>query len=418
MTQPVKKQAVTAVHAYLAWAAAAFFYYYQYILRVSPGVMVTDLRQEFHMTAEQFSSLGAVYLYAYSLLQIPLGILIDRIGVQRTLIASVLCCMAGSLAMASSYDMWMVQLSRVLIGAGSAGAFMSALKIAADWLPAGRRGLLMGATLTLGTVGALTAGKPLVWLIEWAGWRQTILFTTLIGALSLLLVLVLIRLPNRRGETKAAPQDLLESVGKIVRNKRVMIYAVLAVGLYTPLSVLADLWGTAFLMQKFTLTRAMAAQIGMMMYLGLSIGSLLLPWICEKWGLLDRAIRICSVGILLTLCFILFGPDVSTTTLSLLLVLLGFFCGAEMMCFTGAVRYTTSENSGLTLGVVNTLNMLGGAFLQQLIGFSLDALWKGDADVHGVRIYQTHEFVLALSILLAVIAGCCLISLKIKAQRQ
>ncbi|HXW60613.1 MAG TPA: MFS transporter, partial [Myxococcota bacterium] len=136
---------------YLAWSAAALFYFYQYILRVSPGVMVTDLRQEFKMTAEQFSSLGALYLYAYSLLQIPLGIAIDRIGVRRTVLGSIILCIVGALMLGRAETLFMAQASRLLVGAGSASAFMAALKIAADWLSPGQRGFLMGATLTLGT---------------------------------------------------------------------------------------------------------------------------------------------------------------------------------------------------------------------------------------------------------------------------
>ncbi len=399
--------------AYLAWFAAALFYYYQYILRVSPGVMVTELRAEFHMTAEQFSSLGALYLYAYSLLQIPLGILIDRIGVRRTVLGSVALCTLGTLMLAWSESLLGAQLSRICIGAGSAGAFMSALKIAADWLPEGKRGLLMGTTLTLGTIGALTAGKPLVWFIDSIGWRSTVVGTAMVGVLVLILVLVLLRLPTKR--QREAPKvkwaDIGKSVWQIVRNRRVMIYAVLAIGVYTPLSVLADLWGTAFLMQKFQLTRADAAQTSMMMYFGLAIGSLLLPWLCEKWNMLDQAIKLCGFGIFIVFGFILFGPNVGIGGLTALLILLGIFCGAEMMCFTGAVRYTTPETSGMTLGVVNTLNMLGGAILQQAIGFLLDVRWSGQSDAAGVRIYQTHEFVVALSLLLVVVASCCLISL-------
>jgi MFS family permease len=399
--------------AYVAWAATAVFYCYQYILRVSPGVMVTDLRQEFKMTAEEFSSMGAIYLYAYSLLQIPIGLLIDKIGIRKTVIGSVALCVAGTMVLLSANTLAMVQFSRLLVGAGSACAFISALKIAADFLPPGSRGLLMGATLTLGTVGALTASKPLVYVIESYGWRQSVIATGLLGIAILFFALIFLRLqqPKQTGAINLA--NVAKSIFQIIKNQPVMIYALLAIGLYTPLSVLADLWGTAFLMQKFDLSRADAAQTSMMMYVGLSIGSLLLPWICEKWGILNETIKICGMGILIIFAYILFGPNLSIFSITLLLILLGIFCGAEMICFTGAVHYTHSGNSGLTIGVVNTLNMLGGALLQQGIGFLLDRRWNGDVDAHGVRLYQDQDFVVALSLLLMVIVGCVLISFKL-----
>lgn len=401
---------------YFAWLAAALFYFYQYILRVSPGVMVTDLRQEFRLTAEEFSSLGAWYLYAYSLLQIPIGIIMDRIGVRRTVLGSIALCIGGVAMLGWAQSLWAVQISRILVGAGSACAFMAGLKVAADWLPAGKRGFLIGATLTFGTIGALTAGRPQVWLIDSIGWRSTVFTTAYLGLAIFVLVLLMLRLPLEPKEEQIAPKLLpsLQQIKHIISNRQIMIYALLAIGLYAPLSVLADLWGTAFLMQKYGLERAHAAQTSMMMYLGLALGSLILPWVCEKYGILNKAIKLCGLAILIAFAFILFGPQVSIIFLSIVLVGLGFFCGAEMMCFTGAVHYTTKENSGMTIGVVNTLNMLGGALLQQGIGWLLDKQWQGSLDAHGVRIYSAQEFVVALSLLLIAVVACCIISLRLK----
>lgn len=377
---------------------------------------MTDLRQEFKMTAEDFSSLGAFYLYAYSLVQIPLGILIDRIGVRRMVLLSIVLCIMGAIMLGTSEHLMAVQISRILVGIGSGSAFMAALKVAADWLPSGKRGFLMGATLTLGTVGALTAGKPQVHFIESMGWRSTVLLSAGFGLVIFLIAFSMLRLPKDNIHVKVHKSfaAIMTSLVQIVKNRPVMIYAILAIGVYTPLSVLADLWGTAFLMQKYSLERADAAQTSMMMYVGLSLGSLVLPWLCEKWNILNEAIRVCGVLLLLAFALILFGPNLGLLPLSVVLICLGVFCSAEMMCFTGAVHFTTPENSGLTLGVVNTLNMLGGAILQQSIGYALDAQWHGELDAHGVRMYQTEQFIVALSLLLIVVAACCLISLRLK----
>lgn len=415
----LKQKNTFLIRLYLAWGAAALFYFYQYILRVSPGIMVTDLRHEFRMTAEEFSSLGALYLYAYSLLQIPLGIAIDRIGVRRTVLVSIILCSIGALILGFSSSLLWAQASRLLVGAGSACAFMASLKVAADWLPPGKRGFLMGATLALGTVGALSAGKPQVRLIESLGWRNTVIITALLGAAIFLIALIFLHLPdaNIKESAKKTYKELARSIASIMRNKQVMIYAILAIGVYTPLSVLADLWGTAFLMQKYNLSRADAAESSMMMYVGLSLGSLTLPYLCERYNILNSTIRLCCFALLAIFSFILFGPRLDLTTLIIILISLGIFCSAEMMCFTGAVHYTTKENSGMTIGVVNTLNMLGGAILQQSIGYILDAKWQGVLDKNGVRIYQTNEFISALSLLLGVIVFCTVISFCLREKK-
>ncbi|PWU06871.1 MAG: hypothetical protein C5B43_01150 [Verrucomicrobia bacterium] len=406
--------------AYLAWASVALFYFYQYILRVSPGVMIEEIRHDFSINADQFATLGSFYLYAYSLFQIPLGIIVDRIGVRRTILASIILCLGGTLLMASAKIFFIAQLSRIIIGIGSGCAFMCSLKIVADCLPIGHRGFFMGATLTLGTLGALFAGKPLVYFLDDLGWRSTMTYTALFGIPLILFAALFIPKPPKNNPSSATQE--LKSIGQniltIIKNNRILLYAFLAVGLYAPLSALADLWGTAFIMQKYGLLRAQAAHTTMMMYVGLAAGSLIMPWICEKYNFLDRTIQFCGFGIIILFSVLLYGPILSTTSLTLLLIALGFFCGAEMMCFTGALLYSHPSNSGLTIGIVNTFNMLGGALLQQFIGYSLDFNWTGLLDETGIRIYESHHFTLAFSILTIIITICCLASLRLAKKKQ
>ena len=407
----------SSIRAYLAWFSISLFFFYQYILRVSPGVMYEELSLTFNLTTEQFASLGAYYLYTCSLLQIPLGLLIDRVGVRPTILGSILLCMLGTLsqAIAPADQFWIVQLSRILIGLGSATAFMGALKVAADYLPAGRRALLMGATLSLGTIGALMAGKPLVYFLDLKGWRYTLLLTLVVGLV--VFVMNAIILPKEKGKAKESGANELkhfwQQIGAVFKNRPVILYAILAIGVYTPLSALADLWGTTFLKQKFMLARADAAQISMMMYMGLAVGSLILPWLSERYNALNRGIQICEVMLLVCFVALLYLPTLSLYSLISLLFLMGLFCGGEMMCFTGAALYTTRDNSGVTMGVVNTLNMLGGAILQHIIGLGLDWQWSGAYDTQGIRSYTTEQFVFALSLMLAVIGICVVLSFRL-----
>ncbi len=411
----VERENNTLFIVYLGWFAIALFYFYQYILRVAPGVLVTDLKQTFHLTAEQFSTLGAFYLYAYSLCQIPLGILVDYIGVRKTVVASVVLTLGGAFLLSVATSLGMLQLSRILVGVGSACAFMCSLKLVVDYLPIGKRGFLMGATLTLGTLGAIVAGKPLALLADYTGWRESISYAAYLGLI--ILLVALLGLPKPRKEslmprspdlTRAITQSLIE----VVKTPPVMVYAVLAIGVYTPLSVLADLWGVSFLMQKYDLSRAVAAETTMMMYFGLAMGCLILPWLSEKYHFLNRSIQASVLGVLVIFALLLYGPLLPLPVLQFVLILLGIFCGAEMLCFAGASRYTHVRNVGTTLGVVNTLNMLGGGLLQQLIGWLLDSVWSGKME-EGVRIYSTNEYTIALSVLVFVIAICCALSFRL-----
>ena len=53
--------------AYLAWGTAAFFYFYQYIVRIIPGIVGEDIKRDLLINAEQFGLVGSLYVYAYAL---------------------------------------------------------------------------------------------------------------------------------------------------------------------------------------------------------------------------------------------------------------------------------------------------------------------------------------------------------------
>ncbi len=404
----------TSFNATIGWALVACFFCYQYLLRVTPGVISGELRHAFMMTAEEFSTLGAYYLYAYSLLQIPLGFIVDRLGVKRTVLISLLLCISGTFLITTTEELWLAQFSRVLIGAGSASAFMSALKWVADHFPAGKRGFLMGATLTLGTAGALSAGVPLVYLVEHFSWQHAVEITGFIGIGLFVFILIALKDNERPVFPPLDRGKMLADLKSISTNKMILIYALLAVGLYTPLSVLADLWGVSFIMEKYNLTRSDAASTTMMMYLGLAIGSLTLPMISERFQSFTQSIRLCSFALLGLFSFVLFSSIPNPIILKSIFFLIGVFCGAEMICFTGALLNTTADKSGLTIGFVNTLNMMGGAILQQIIGKALDVQWQGAVDDAGVRTYSTDQYIFALSVLVIVLVGCAVLSLGLR----
>ena len=400
--------------AILGWFLIALFFCYQYLLRVIPGVISDELRHAFYMTAEDFSSLGSYSLYAYSFLQIPIGFIVDRIGIKRSVLFSLFLCILGTFWLTQTHSLFAAQMSRVLVGAGSASAFMGAIKWVADHFEPGRRGTLMGATLVMGTFGALGAGHPLVMSVEAFGWKQSILLTCILGVFLVIFIALFLKDSQKKSSIHFDMRQLKKDLKTIACNKTIVIYALLAIGVYTPLAVLADLWGVSFLMQKFHITRADAASTTMLMYLGLAIGSLTLPAFAERYRLFTRVIQICSLGLLALFSGMLMAHTLSMLALKGIFLLIGCLCGAEMICFSGALIGSEKRTSGLTIGFVNTMNMLGGAVLQQLIGTALDWQWNGAVDPAGVRLYTMEHYVWALMILPIVLVACVLLSMTLK----
>src|SRR5690348_88516 len=90
------------IHAWIIWLLSALFMFYKYALEVSPSVMTATLMSTFHISGAALGNLAACYFYAYLLLQIPAGLLLDKIGPRKVTTVAIILCALGSLIFAKS----------------------------------------------------------------------------------------------------------------------------------------------------------------------------------------------------------------------------------------------------------------------------------------------------------------------------
>lgn len=393
---------------YFLFVIGLFFYFYQYILRVFPGVIIDYLLEKFNVSAKEFSDLGSFYLYFYALLQIPIGILLDKYGIRKIFLLSILICILGTLIFTFADNFFILKIARIMQGIGSACTLTGTLKIVADYFPEGKRGFMIGVSLASGVLGAMACGAPLTWFIKIFGINGALCFIALFGAL---LFFVLLKFDNTEEEEDSYIVEFPEIKSNFInslKNKKLIIYSIIAAGLYAPIAVFSDLWATGFLMLKYEMLRSVAAKTASIVYLGLFFGSVIIPSLLEKF----ICVSLKFILFFLFLCFslVIFHTDIRLLTSTLFL--LGFFSGAEMLCFTGGVIGANKNNSGIMVGVLNTLNMLFGGVLQQIVGVIIGV--GSNTSLGTLLKYKYEDFAIAFSIILLVIFLCFLLSFKIE----
>lgn len=396
--------------AYLIWAALTIFYLHQYIYRVSMGIMEVEIRTFFNITAESFSGLAALFLYGYSLCQIPFGIIVDRIGTKRTIIASAIIYITGLIIFALSTNILYAYIARLLTGIGAAPIFICAMKATSDFLPKGQRGFLAGATLAIGQLSTLFVAKPISTIAIKFNW-QDIVYILIVCSVIPLLACILMPNPHKKREAHHESSNVLAKLRYGLTHKSIISISIIAAGLFIPFMVCGDTWGPAFLATKFNLPREVAAQDAMLIYVGGVIGSFTFPYFFERRNIVNFGIQISCLCLTFLLSFLFLSSKMDYNAIKLVIILIGIFgAGGELLCFTAVVQYTTIRNSGTILGIVNTANMLGGAIMQQIIGWILDRLWHGGLDAQGIHIYNAAEFSQAFMSLVAIIALCTILS--------
>src|SRR3984893_15238177 len=128
MDNYVKKEVcnmtVSRTMAWTIWMMASIFYAYQYILRVMPNIMLDDIMQQFHIDAAVFGQFSGVYYIGYSLMHLPIGMMLDRFGPRKIMTACILLTVVGLMPLIFA-DHWIYPiLGRFLIGLGSSAAIL------------------------------------------------------------------------------------------------------------------------------------------------------------------------------------------------------------------------------------------------------------------------------------------------------
>jgi MFS family permease len=378
--------------------------------------MKDDLMIAFDVTAIGFSSLSSFALYSYALMQIPVGMLVDHYGTRRMILSSITLCVSGVVLFASSEQLIFAYLARMMMGTGSACAFLSVSKIINEWFPDARKGLMMGLTATFGTFGAFLGGRPLVMLIESQGWRTSLLILAAIG--SVVLFLNFIALPHHPKTAKeVVPGEEMTSFKSILavfKSSQAWIFALVAVGIYLSISVVADLWGVSFVQEKFEIDRQNAASMISYIYYGTAVGCPLFAWFSRVIGSVKQAVIIGAFGMIALLACLVFVDHISVLQGKSLFFAIGIFTGAEILCFIAACTIMGPEVAGTMTGFLNGVVSLASAMIQQHVGIVLDYFWEGELTAAGVRAYSLHTYKVAFGVILFFTCMSCILAFFIK----
>jgi len=162
-----------------------------YILRLGFATASAEFRQPLHLNDQDMGDLMAAFLLAYGLMEMPWGVLADRLGARATLIWIVLGSSLltasrlgaiGWMPPASGLMVLVLAANRFLFGSFQAGTFPSITRLVSDYLPADQRGRAQGAVWTASRFGGAAAPLVMVQLIHLCGdWKLPMLIAGLLG---------------------------------------------------------------------------------------------------------------------------------------------------------------------------------------------------------------------------------------------
>ena len=176
--------------ALVVWVAALLTYVVAIVGRTSLGVAGVEALDRFHINASQLAVFTAVQVGMYALAQIPTGIIIDRIGPNKTMVAGALIMAIGQVIIAFTTSYPLAVAARVFIGAGDATAFLGAMRLLPLWFPLRLTPLFTQLTAGLGQLGQFISAVPFLAILHAAGWVPAFLSVSTAGLIIAIVGLV------------------------------------------------------------------------------------------------------------------------------------------------------------------------------------------------------------------------------------
>ena len=362
---------------WIIWVLSALFVVLNYVQQVFPNIVAPELEASFHADSGTLGVIASAYFYAYAILQIPVGLILDRFGTRRPLVIAILSAGAATLGFASAHGSAHALLARLLMGAGSAFSFLGCLKLVQEWFPVSRFSTLAGMTNTAAMLGA-ACGAPLAVLVNSFGWRATMAWTGGVELILGLLVLLIVRDQPRILREQAAlphaksssPSLSVEAMMGLLGNGTVWINAIYATCISLIFVAFGGLWGSGYIRKAYALDAVAAAGTSSILLVGGIAGSLFYGWYSDHLRSRKRPMVQAGIGGLLIISLLLYIPGIPLPLFKSGLFLAGFFSSANIISYAVALDLYPAL-SGLSIGFLSTCYYAGNATSQPLVGLLL-----------------------------------------------
>lgn len=390
----------------------AVFYSYEFLLRILPSVMTTELMQAHHITTAGLGYLASIYYLVYTAMQIPVGLLIDWYGPRRLLLFASATCAIGSFFFASTTSLFCAALGRFLIGFGSAFGFVAVLRLASLWLPTHRFALATGLVTTLGMVGGVLGDVTLSHLVNTAGWHTAVMVSAWAGV-TMLGVICFIPKNCPHTFSQQVPHQqwihLYRELIVILKMPIIWINALVGSLLYLPFAIFGELWGVSYIQTTQQINPLDAALAVSCLMWGWAFGAPLIGWFADKTMSRYRVVFIMTSASLIFTLYVLNTHFSDKTFLFAAMFLLGVLWSSQFLMMVIARDNCPEHMLATGLATTNMIIMGTVIIFQPLIGVimqSSSAMLIANAKSADVITAYTHAmyivpaaFVLAIAVL-------------------
>ncbi|MFJ8675390.1 nitrate/nitrite transporter [Streptomyces sp. NPDC093589] len=383
--------------AMAVWGIGVAVYFVAITYRTSLGVAGLDAAERFHINASALSTFSILQLLVYAGMQIPVGLMVDRLGAKKVLTIGVVLYTLGQFGFALSESYATALGSRALLGCGDAMTFISVLRLGSRWFPARRGPMIAQIAALVGMAGNLISTLVLARLLHSFGWTPTFAASAVGGIVVLALLLLFLKDHPKGFEPPPRPVEhtgaafIRRQIADAWREPGTRLGMWVHFTTQFPAMFFLLLWGLPFLVEAQGLSRGTAGELLTLVVLsnmavGLVYGQVIARHHAARLPLALGTAGTTALFWALTLAWP--APHAPMGLLITLCLVLGACGPASMIGFDFARPANPPERQGTASGIVNMGGFTASMTTLLAVGVLLDA--TGD----NYRIAFTSVFVL------------------------
>lgn len=346
--------------------------------RTSLGVAGVDATDRFAISAAVLSSLAVVQLIVYAGLQIPVGLLLDRVGPRVLILSGAALMVVGQATLAVAPSIGIAIAGRILVGAGDAMTFISVLRLLNNWF-SGRKLPIVSQWLgTIGQTGQILSAIPLSIILHQAGWTPAFLSAASASLVAFILVAIVVRngTPVHTGAIQVGRTRVLTQLRESLSRPGTRLGFWSHFVTQSSGTVFSLLWGFPFLSVGLGYGPATASLLLTLIVVSGGICGPILGLVTARFPMRRSNVVlgiVAAMGVAWTVVLVWPGQPPFWTVV-LLVVVIAVGGPGSVIGFDFARTFNPMRSLGSATGIVNVGGFLASFVMMFVIGLVLDAL--------------------------------------------
>jgi MFS family permease len=337
--------------------------------RTLPAIVANAIEAEFHLSAEAIGFFAGAFHLSFGLMQLFVGVALDRYGPKWTVCVFFSLAVLGGVLCAAAPNFAVLNAGQILLGIGSAPAFLAVLIFTAQAYPPNRFTSISGYVMSFGGLGMLATATPLAFVVQVWSWRASFALLAIASLLALTATFLIVR--DRPPRTDAST----ETLGSAFKQATLLFKAPQTAGIlvlgaitYSSLLALRGLWIVPLFVQRHDFTLVQTGNVVLI----LSLAMLFSPMI---FGRIDPGARwrrhvIVAGAVISALLILILGwaaarPPAMDIALTLAI---GLVSGFIILQYADVRASYPAGVVGRALAIFTMAMFLGVAFVQWLTG--------------------------------------------------